>query len=243
MIWLRFVNSVRVAMTKCVCFCILASRTAIARPSRQGVSQPTPLIIPQLQTVESGAAPILNEYVPLPDKIHIFGASGSGTTTLAAAVAARFGHRHIDVDDFFWEVTDPPFRSMRPVPIRQRMLADALDAHPRWALSGSLCGWGDIFIPRFELVIFLHIPGAVRMSRIMARERQRYGDAIREGGAMRVHHLEFIEWAAQYDTADEHMRSLRLHQKWMATLPCRCVRIEGDFSTGERLARLDGLSA
>jgi len=38
------------------------------------------------------------------------------------------------------------------------------------------------------------------------------------------------------------MRSLRLHEKWIATLPCRCIRLEGDLSTEERLARLDGIS-
>jgi adenylate kinase family enzyme len=177
--------------------------------------------------------------VPVPDKIHVFGASGSGTTTLAAAIAARFGHRHLDVDDFFWEPTDPPFQNIREVTARQRMLTSALDACPRWVLSGSLCGWGDIFIPRFELVVFLHIPHELRMSRILVRDRERYGDAIHEGGAMRAHHLEFIEWAAQYDTADEHMRSLRLHQNWMATLPCRCIRLEGDLTTAERIARIE----
>jgi len=56
---------------------------------------------------------------------------------------------------------------------------------------------------------------------------------------MRTNHLEFIEWAAQYDTAGEHMRSLRLHQKWMATLPCRCIRLEGDLTTTERIARIE----
>jgi hypothetical protein len=55
----------------------------------------------------------------LPDRIHIFGASGSGVTTLAAATAERFGHhRHLDVDEFFWEPTVPPFRNIRPVAMR-----------------------------------------------------------------------------------------------------------------------------
>jgi adenylate kinase family enzyme len=174
----------------------------------------------------------------LPDRIHIFGASGSGTTTLATAIADRFGHTHLDVDRYFWEPTDPPFTTIREVPARQAMLAEALDTHPRWVLSGSLCAWGDIFIPRFELAIFLHIPHDVRMARIMARERERYGDAIDEGGAMRTEHLEFIEWARKYDTADESMRSLVLHEKWMTTLPCRCIRLEGDITTEQRLARL-----
>jgi adenylate kinase family enzyme len=181
---------------------------------------------------------VLNDEVILPDRIHIFGASGSGTTTLAAAIAARFGHRHLDVDSYFWEPTDPPFRMMREVSARQRMLAAALDAHPRWVLSGSLCGWGDQFIPRFELAVFLRIPHEIRMVRIMARDRQRYGDSIAEGGKMRAQHLEFIEWASKYDTADESMRSLVLHEKWMTTLPCRCIRLEGDLTTQERIARL-----
>ncbi len=118
------------------------------------------------------------------------------------------------------------------------MLADALDAHRRWVLSGSLCRWGDMFIPRFELAVFLHIPPEIRMARIMEREHRRYGHAIVPGGEMHIQHLEFIEWASKYDTADEGMRSFRLHHKWMATLPCRCIQLEGDLTVEDRLAAL-----
>jgi len=45
-------------------------------------------------------------------------------------------------------------------------------------------------------------------------------------------------WAAKYDSGDESVRSLRVHEKWMTTLPCRCIRLEGDLSTEARLARL-----
>lgn len=174
----------------------------------------------------------------LPDRIHIFGASGSGCTTLGAAIAARFGHTHLDVDHFFWMPTDPPFTTLREIPARCAMLAEALDAHPRWVLSGSLCVWGDIFIPRFELAVFLHIPHEVRMARIMARERERYADAIKPGGAMHAQHLEFIEWARKYDTADESMRSRVLHQKWITTLPCPVIRLEGELTLEQRIAHL-----
>ena len=37
-------------------------------------------------------------------------------------------------------------------------------------LSGSLCGWGDIYIPFFGLVVFLWIPHELRMGRLAARE-------------------------------------------------------------------------
>ena len=49
------------------------------------------------------------EAAPLPSHIHILGASGSGTSTLAKAISLRHGHRFLDTDDFYWKPTDPPF--------------------------------------------------------------------------------------------------------------------------------------
>ena len=45
----------------------------------------------------------------LPQRLHVFGASGSGTTTFGRAWAARFGHTHLDTDDFYWMPTKPAF--------------------------------------------------------------------------------------------------------------------------------------
>ena len=41
--------------------------------------------------------------------INIFGSSGSGSTTLAKNISANFGYQFIDVDDYLWKKTDPPF--------------------------------------------------------------------------------------------------------------------------------------
>lgn len=40
-------------------------------------------------------------------RVLITGASGSGTTTLAAALAAQLHAVHLDADDFFWLPTQP----------------------------------------------------------------------------------------------------------------------------------------
>jgi adenylate kinase family enzyme len=176
------------------------------------------------------------------DRIHILGASGSGTSTLGAAIAARYGHSHIDVDNYFWMPSDPPFQQPRDVDERRRMLTEELDAHPRWVLAGSLCGWGDVFVPRFQLVIFIFVPPDLRMARLKQRELERYGaDAIAPGGRMHETYEAFIQWAAAYDTADESIRSLRRHEQWMAALPCRWVRIEGALTIDEQLGRLSDL--
>ena len=91
----------------------------------------------------------------------------------------------------------------------------------------GLCGWGDPLIPRFELVIFLVTPPALRMERLRARERGRYGDAIAPGGPMRAIHENFLAWAERYDTAGHEQRSRRLHEDWLAALTAPVVRLSG----------------
>ena len=54
--------------------------------------------------------------------IHLFGASGSGTTTLGSALSERLGFRHMDTDDYYWLPPDPMFTLKRPVPERLAML-------------------------------------------------------------------------------------------------------------------------
>jgi adenylate kinase family enzyme len=172
-------------------------------------------------------------------RVHVVGASGSGTTTLGRALAARLGVLHLDTDDFFWLPGDPPFEHVRERAERQALLGSALAHPPGWVLSGSLCGWGDRFIPLFDLVVFLWIPADVRMARLQARERARYGAAIDPGGPRHAASQQFLAWAAGYDTAlAPPARCRRLHDEWLAALPCRVVRFLDAAPTGEHLARL-----
>jgi peptide/nickel transport system permease protein len=95
---------------------------------------------------------------------------GSGTTTLGAALATRLGCARLDTtissgsrrSQGFWRSgrSRSASRCWRARWMRQRA----------GCLSGSLCGWGDVFIPRFELVVFIYIPPEVRMARLAQRE-------------------------------------------------------------------------
>jgi adenylate kinase family enzyme len=160
-------------------------------------------------------------------RIHIVGASGSGTTTLGIALARAICGAHLDTDDFFWLPTDPRFTTKRPPEERLRLLEAELNHHASWVLSGSLMGWGDVLVPRFELVVFLYVPPDVRLERIMKRERQRYGADIDPGGRMYEIHKAFIAWAKQYDTSDLIGRSHARHRAWIGNLPCPVVEITG----------------
>jgi adenylate kinase family enzyme len=174
-----------------------------------------------------------------PDRIHVLGASGSGTTTLGTAIADAYGHVHLDTDDYYWEPTDPPFQVTREPAARVEMLGAALDAHPRWVLTGSLCGWGDVFVPRFDLVIFLLAPTDVRLARLLERERRRFGaESLAPGGPMHAIHEAFMVWAAGYDDGGEDMRSRRQHEPWLSALRCPLIRLEEPGDVAEQMARL-----
>lgn len=94
-------------------------------------------------------------------------------------------------------------------------------------LSGSLCGWGDVFIPFFDLVIRVVTPTDIRIDRIKQREFRRFGKRILPDGDMYTEHQKFITWASQYDTAGIDMRSKALHDKWLNEIPCRQIAIDG----------------
>lgn len=176
-------------------------------------------------------------------RIHVTGASGSGTSTLGRALAARLGVPQHDTDDAYWLPTDPPYLRCRPVPDRLQLLEQWLDATPGWALSGSLAGWGDPAIPRFSLVIFLLTPTVERMWRLHRRESLRFGAAIEPGGAQHEEHLAFIDWAGRYDDPGFTGRSRHQHEAWLAALPCPVLRLDGTWPTAQQVgAALDMLA-
>lgn len=155
-----------------------------------------------------------------PKHIHIFGASGSGTTTLGKSVADHLSIPHFDTDSYYWKESAVEYSEKIPVTERVKNITDDLDQHPNCVLSGSLCCWGDPIVKHFTHVIFLSTTWAIRKARLIKREEQRYGIAIQkkqtpQGQVSR----DFIDWASRYDTAGLEQRSLQTHLEWMKALP------------------------
>ncbi|MGM0421194.1 MAG: AAA family ATPase [Bacillota bacterium] len=171
-------------------------------------------------------------------KIHILGASGSGTTTLGRKLSQVLDYKHFDTDDFFWRDTDPPFSQKRKRNERIKLLDEKLYNNEEWILSGSLCGWGDKYIPLFDLVIYLWVPSEIRMRRLRERQRSEFGDDIKPGGRMYETHLRFMRWAASYDSAGLSSRSRNRHSFWLSSLECEVLRIEEEMSLDEQVNKV-----
>lgn len=166
-------------------------------------------------------------------KIYITGASCSGVSTLGAALSKRFDIPHIDVDDFYWMPTDPPYSVKRPPEGRVKLIAEQQAASNGWVLTGSFNGWGETLISEVDLIVFLYTPAAVRLQRLDQREAARHGDRILPGGDMHEAHLAFREWASGYDDPQFTRRNLAQHERWLGQQTAPVLRLQGEKPTDE----------
>lgn len=160
--------------------------------------------------------------------IHIYGASGSGTSTLGEFAAKQLGYTFMDTDDYFWLPTDPQYTRARERAERLQMMEKDIREADNVVISGSLVGWGDSLISCFTLAVRVVTDSKVRIERLREREKKDFGSRIEAGGDMHQNYLEFIEWAAAYDTGDVNMRSKAEHDEWQKLLKCKQIIVNGE---------------
>jgi len=158
-------------------------------------------------------------------RILITGASGSGTSTLGAALASSKGWSPVDADDYYWLPTDPPYQEARDHGARLQMILDELGRHETSVVSGSIMNWGAELEDSLALIVFLYVDAAIRVERLRVREQQKLGHADPE----------FLAWAADYDTGPTGGRSLAKHEAWLAARKCKVLRLEGDLTVERRV--------
>lgn len=175
-------------------------------------------------------------------RVYITGGSGTGTTTLGLALAAKLGVAHLDTDEFYWAPVDPPYTAKRDVAERLRLIA-AAQGPEGWVLSGSADGWGDPVLAGLDLVVFLRLPTAQRMLRLRRREQARFGARIAPGGDMERTHRAFLDWASSYDDPYFGGRSLHRHLSWLSTRSEPVLDLSGAVSTEAQVAACLGALA
>lgn len=167
-------------------------------------------------------------------RIYITGASCAGVTTLGRNLATLLNAKHVDVDDFFWMPTNPPFTTKRP-PSERVLLIQQEFGDDDWVLTGSCIGWGDALITHVDLIVFVVTPTLVRLERLAAREKKRFGNRIAPGGDMHEIHVAFREWASQYDNPDFSGRNRAWHEAWLSGQTAAVLRIDG-MNSAEKMA-------
>jgi adenylate kinase family enzyme len=101
---------------------------------------------------------------PLPDRVLVYGVTGSGKSTAALAIGARTGHPVTLVDELTWLPGWVPVEESV-----QREIFGEIVAGDRWLLDSSYGIWLDLVLPRTQLVIGLDYPRWLSLARLVRR--------------------------------------------------------------------------
>lgn len=171
-------------------------------------------------------------------KIHIMGASCAGSTTLGRVLAEKLAFEYLDTDSYYFVPSDIPYSIRRDPAERIAMFKADFEANENVIVGGSLVSWGDDWYTKFDLVVFLYIPHNIRMQRLHTREVERYDDKIFTDPYRAAQYKQFTAWASGYDDNSTNGRNLSVHQQWLSKVNCPVLKIEGDTSVEERMARV-----
>lgn len=145
-------------------------------------------------------------------KLHVLGASGSGTTTLARALANHWSVPHADADDYFWMPTDPPYVDRRAESDRLALMREVFVPREAWVLSGSMVDWGEAVVDECDAIVFLTLDPEERLRRLDRREVHRRAGRGFDPEAWEA----FLDWARGYDDPAFAGRSRVVHEKWLS---------------------------
>ena len=168
-------------------------------------------------------------------KIHLLGPSCSGTSTLGKLIGEKYNIPWFDTDEIFWIKTNPPFTTKRERNERIKILKEMFKENSSLVLSGSAMEWGDFIKDYLDVIIYKYVIQEIRIKRLLAREKERYGNRIEIGNDMYEIHKEFIEWNKKYETGGMEMRSRKKELSWISDVNCKIIKLEQDKKPEEEL--------
>lgn len=168
--------------------------------------------------------------------INIFGSSGSGSTTLAKNICKQYNYKFIDVDNYLWKKTDPPFTERYTNEEACSLIKSVLKNGDNAVISGSLIGIADELKQDIDLFIYINLDKEIRIKRIQEREERRFGKRILPGGDLYEQHLSFLQWVSDYENNPETQRSRRQHLLWLEDVVVPVLKVTDELSLEELMA-------
>jgi adenylate kinase family enzyme len=160
-----------------------------------------------------------------PHRVVVLGTTGAGKSTLAAALATRIGAEHVELDGF---QHGPNWTPAPP----ERFQAQVADIAPRarWVVDGNYIDRvSAVLWPRADVIVWLDLPLAVVLSRLV---RRTVGRIVRR---TRLWHGNQERWAALFGRNSLLLWAVRSHRRHVRELPKLLAAAAG---TGTRIVRL-----
>jgi len=128
-------------------------------------------------------------------RILVFGAPGTGKSTLARAVAARLGLPVIHLDAEFWR---PGW--VEPAKDEWQAQVAMLAARDAWVMDGNYSNTWNLRLPRAHAVVWLDLPRSIYFARTLLRTIGNYGRVRPDLGRDCPERFDwaFVKWAWNY---------------------------------------------
>lgn len=168
----------------------------------------------------------------------IFGATGTGKTTLAYEFAKRTGFEHIDSDDYYWKKTNPPFQEKIPLTERNEKLKIDFHKYENVVVSGSMISWGEEWKTAFDLAVFMILENTKRLERLKKRENERYGEKLLTDKKIQKISMEYLDWANQYENLNFDGTTIKIHTNWIEQIECKVLTLNGECEPNQNVEKI-----
>ncbi len=164
----------------------------------------------------------------MPNGIIVFGANGSGKSTIGRELARVLNYKFMDHEDYYFVKSDIPYTVERSREECLRLMLADINKYGSFvlcAVTGEFC---KEITAMYEFAVYLSAPHEVRMERIKQRAVERYGDRVREGGDMYERQAEFLDFTAN--------RPLTRIEQWAKTLSCPMMQVDSTKAIHKNVA-------
>ena len=154
----------------------------------------------------------------MPNGIIVFGANGSGKSTIGRELARVLKFKFMDHEDYAFEKSEIPYTVERSREECLRLMLDDINEYGVFVLCAVTGDFCDEITTMYKFAVYLSAPNEIRMQRIEQRAIERYGNRVREGGDMYERQKAFLEFAAK--------RPLERIEQWARTLTCPIMQLD-----------------
>lgn len=153
--------------------------------------------------------------------IIVCGLNGTGKSTLGKALAEKLHFYFIDNEDLYFPKTDPIYIYAAPRTREEveELLFNEIKAHGDFILSSVKGDHGGSIYPFFQYAVLIDVPKDIRIARVKDRSFQRFGNRMLAGGDLYEQEQRFFDLVRSRDEDTV--------EKWVQTLNCPIIRIDG----------------
>lgn len=164
----------------------------------------------------------------------ICGLNGSGKSKLGKELAKKMKFNFIDNEDLYFPKTNEkcPYAASRNRQEVKELLLKEVNTHGNFIFTAVKGDYGEELYPFFKYIVIVEVPKEIRMKRVMNRSYQKFGNRMLQGGDLYEQEKEFFRFVES--------RTEDIVEKWVQTLDCPVIRIDGTKPVDENIEIIMG---